>query len=86
MKLITPILSAIGMAVILGSLGQALDQWDKDTATAREAQKAARQESRFEKAARAICGENAGFRMTNIPGEIQCMTKRGLVRATKGMS
>ena len=85
MRVVTPILSAIGMAVILGSLGQALDEFDKGTAMQREAQKAAQEEARFVKAAKALCGENAGFVLTDIPGQIQCATHRGLIRATKGM-
>lgn len=82
-KYITPFLSAIGMAVILGSLGNALD--DFDTSAQREAQKAAQEEARFVRAVKAICGPNAGWVMTDVPGQIQCATHRGLIRATKGM-
>ena len=85
MRVVTPILSAIGMAVLLGNLGNALDEYVQGTAMQREAQKAAQEEARFIKAARAICGPQAGWVVTDIPGEIQCITKRGLIRATKGM-
>ena len=85
MRVVTPILSAIGMAVILGAFGQALDDFDTGTAMQREAQKTAQEEARFVKAVREICGPNAGFVLTDIPGQIQCATHRGLIRATKGM-
>lgn len=85
MKAMTAIFMALVIALVLGSFGPAIDQHTEATETAREAKKAAQQETRLEKAARAICGDNAGFRLTNVPNEFQCVTKRGFVRATKGM-
>ena len=86
MKSAIQVIALVSVFVLLGgSLGNALDQWDRDTADQREAQKTAQEEARFVKAAKALCGENAGFVLTDIPGQIQCATHRGLIRATKGM-
>ena len=36
-----------------------------------------RQQERFERAARDICGENATWVLTHVQGQIVCKTKRG---------
>ena len=36
-----------------------------------------RQQERFERAARDICGENATWALTHVQGQIVCKTRRG---------
>jgi len=45
-------------------------------ASVRLAQRQARLDASFERAARAVCGENAGWQ-TLPNGSLQCLTKRG---------
>lgn len=85
MKYLTTILAAIGLACLLGGVGPALDQWNQPTPQEQEAQRAAQAEARFIQAVRKMCGENAGWVLTDIPNQFQCATHRGVVRATKGM-
>jgi hypothetical protein len=48
-----------------------------DTAAAtRQAQQQAQAQARFERAAQAVCGENAGWQL-RADGAVQCFTKRG---------
>lgn len=48
-----------------------------DTASAaRDAQRAAVAQARFDRAAQAMCGENAGWQL-RADGAVQCLTKRG---------
>jgi hypothetical protein len=48
-----------------------------DTAAAeRNAQRAAVAQARFDRAAQAMCGENAGWQL-RADGAVQCLTKRG---------
>lgn len=86
MKLVLKVIALVAVFVLLGgALGNALDQWDRDTADQREAQKTAQREARAIKAIKKICGENAGYVMTDVPSQFQCTTHKGVVRATKGM-
>lgn len=45
-------------------------------AAAKDAQRAAVAQARFDRAAQAVCGENAGWQLRN-DGAVQCLTKRG---------
>ena len=86
MKRAIPVIALTALLALLGgALGNALDQWDRDTADQREAQKTAQREARAIKAIKKICGENAGYVMTDVPSQFQCTTHKGAIRATKGM-
>ena len=86
MKLAIQAAALVAVFVLLsGALGNALDQWDRDTADQREAQKTAQRDARAIKAIKEICGPNAGYVLTDIPNQFQCATHKGVVRATKGM-
>lgn len=86
MKLALKVIALTALFVLLGgALGNALDQWDRDTADQREAQKTAQREARAIKAIKEMCGPNAGYVLTDIPNQFQCATHRGVIRATKGM-
>jgi len=66
----------VSFAVLLSFVGPALDDNSKEHSTAKEAIEQQRKAQRFEKAAQAVCGVNAGF--TDLgDGVIQCLTKRG---------
>jgi uncharacterized low-complexity protein len=45
-------------------------------AAARQAQQQAQAQARFDRAAQAVCGENAGWQL-RADGAVQCFTKRG---------
>ena len=45
-------------------------------AAAKDAQRAAVAQARFDRAAQAMCGENAGWQL-RADGAVQCLTKRG---------
>ena len=45
-------------------------------ASVRQAERQAQAQARFERAAQAACGENAGWQLLDS-GAVQCLTKRG---------
>jgi hypothetical protein len=45
-------------------------------AAARQAQQQAQAQARFDRAAQAVCGENAGWQL-RADGAVQCLTKKG---------
>lgn len=64
---------------LLGGAGQLLDDYDArraDAASRADAERTAQAAARFERAAQALCGPNAAWRMTE-GGGVWCMTKRG---------
>lgn len=86
MKRAIPVIALTALLALLGgALGNALDQWDRDTADQREAQKTAQREARAIKAMKEICGPGAGYVLTDVPSQFQCTTHKGVIRATKGM-
>lgn len=74
---------AISVALLAGTVEDHSDE-HAQAASLADAIKAEAQEFRRDRAARAICGENAGYRFTNKSNEIVCLTKRGHVTKTKG--
>lgn len=72
-------MSVLAIALVLGWLGPAIDDNSLDQAMADEleqAQREAQAQERFDRAARQVCGENAGYRLVG-DGSIRCTTKRG---------
>jgi hypothetical protein len=67
------VLAIAGFAATLSWVGPALDEHSPAVADAIAQQQA---QARFDKAARAICGENAAVLDLGY-GNIQCRTKRG---------
>lgn len=71
-----------GLAALIMSAAYLLDgptdlQAAADTAaSARHAERQAQVAARFERAAQAACGENAGWQLRS-DGAVQCSTKRG---------
>lgn len=70
------ITAVAAIAVLMSFVGPKLDEIQATTQDALAAQKDAQRRARFEQAAQAICGENAGW-VELGGGEIQCKTKRG---------
>ena len=71
---------ALLFAALLGIVGPALDDHGDEFAQAANIEDAIRTEqaqARFERAAQAMCGQNAAWRLTSTPGEVQCLTKHG---------
>lgn len=75
----TTALLLVGVLGLLGFVGPALDVEDKgyEHEVAREELAKQQRQTRFERAAREVCGENATYRLTHKHGEIICLTKRG---------
>lgn len=70
----------LAIAGVLAWGGPALDDNSGEFAQAaniEDAIKAEQAQARFEKAARDVCGENSGWRLTNNDREVQCYTHRG---------
>jgi hypothetical protein len=71
-----------GLAALIMSSAYLLDgpsdyQAAVDTAASvRQAERQAQAQARFERAAQAACGENAGWQLRE-DGAVQCLTKRG---------
>ena len=81
------IVLAGAFAALLGWFGPSIDDHSDERAQAdslADAIKSEAAEDRFERAARQICGENAGFKRGDRPGSIICMTKRGHITRTRG--
>jgi hypothetical protein len=55
---------------------QAIDSKGYENEVAKEELQKQRQQERFERAAREVCGENSSYRLTHVQGEILCLTKR----------
>lgn len=73
------ILGVIAIAVTMAYVGPALDDNGYEQAQDEELEQAikqAKQAERFDKAARAICGQNAGYRL-QADGSIRCLLKNG---------
>lgn len=73
--LIDAILVLFAVVAIAGAMsvgGPALDEFD----ALKDAQESAARRDRFERAAQAMCGENAAWREL-ADGAVQCFTKRG---------
>lgn len=73
MKTVITASMAVAFAIALGWLGPTA----LDTPSLQDARAAATAEERFDRAAQAMCGENAAYRMTDQPGVVQCFTHRG---------
>lgn len=71
-----PYIGAVCFALALAYVGPRLDEATAVHEDAISAQQAAQQRERFERAAQAMCGENAGWRELD-DGRVQCATKRG---------
>lgn len=71
-----PYIGAVVIALALAYVGPRLDEATAVHEDAISAQQAAQQRARFERAAQAMCGENAGWRELD-DGRVACFTKRG---------
>lgn len=70
------IIAALSAGLLLAYVGPRLDEEQAVHADRIAAEKTAQQRARFERAAQAMCGENAGWRELDN-GAVQCMTKKG---------
>lgn len=75
-RLAANIAAVLAMGFVLAYVGPRMDEVQATASDAISAQKAAQQRARFERAAQAMCGENAGWRELD-DGRIACFTKRG---------
>ncbi len=74
----TAINAAIFTGILAAMVGiQAIDDHSQEHQVAKEELAKQRQQDRIAKAAREVCGENAGFSITEGKNEIVCKTKRG---------
>lgn len=64
--------AVVALAGAMSVGGPALDEFD----ALKDAQQSAARRDRFERAAQAMCGENAGWRELD-DGRVACFTKRG---------
>lgn len=71
-----PYIGAVCFALALAYVGPRLDEATAVHEDAISAQQAAQLRARFERAAQAMRGENAGWRELE-GGAVQCLTKRG---------
>lgn len=71
-----PYIGAVCFALALAYVGPRIDEATAVHEDAISAQQAAQQRARFERAAQAMCGENAGWRELE-GGRVACFTKRG---------
>lgn len=71
-----PYIGAVCFALALAYVGPRLDESTAVHEDAISAQQAAQQRARFERAAQAMCGENAGWRELE-GGAVQCHLKNG---------
>ena len=70
----------LAIALVLAWGGPAIDDNSAEFARAdslADAIKAEQAQARFERAAQAMCGQNAAWRLTNNTNEVQCLTKNG---------
>lgn len=70
------IIAALSAGLLLAYVGPRLDEEQAVHADRIAAEKTAQQRARFERAAQAMCGENAGWRELDN-GAVSCHTKRG---------
>lgn len=70
------IIAALAFGLVLAYVGPRLDEIEATTKDAVSAQQTAQHRARFERAAQAMCGENAGW-VELGDSAIQCKTKRG---------
>lgn len=73
----------VSFAFVLCALGPLLDGHGEEQEQARALEDSIKQQEaqeRFERRARMICGDNAGFKLTENAGEIVCLTKHGKAR------
>lgn len=67
----------VAIAVVLAVVGPEIDRRASDTPATQDAIEQAQKQERFERAAQQACGMNSAWRMTDVPGTIVCLSKKG---------
>ena len=67
----------VAIAVVLAVVGPEIDRRASETPATQDAIEQANKQERFERAAQQACGMNSAWKLTDVPGQIVCLSKKG---------
>ena len=65
------------VAFVLAVVGPEIDRRTSETPATQDAIEQANKQERFERAAQQACGMNSAWKLTDVPGQIVCLSKKG---------
>ena len=67
----------VAIAVVLAVVGPEIDRRASETQATQDAIEQANKQERFERAAQQACGMSSAWKLTDVPGQIVCLSKKG---------